>query len=114
MPRNIGEGNVGRGIRFRESVSLLLRAEGVENRVASLHKSLASAFDPETPLSDILGIPNFTILTRSEVHRDLSGGVNAAMVAARDDDNAFGVILWERHMYQVGDAYAVRHVSYLE
>lgn len=102
-----GLGNVGRSLRFRESVSLLLRAEGISNVVAPLHRSLASSFDPSNPSSDILGIDDFSILTRSEVTRDLSGGLNSATVAAKDDGNQFGVQIWERHSYAAGDAYVV-------
>lgn len=108
-----GLGNVGRSLRFRESVSLLLRAESVPNSVAAMHRTLAQSFDPATPSSDILGIEGFTILTRSEVTRDFSGGTNAAMVAARDDGNPFGFALWERHLYGAGDAYAVTTLDVL-
>jgi hypothetical protein len=102
-----GLGNVGRALRFRESVSLLLRAEGVQNTVAPMHRTLAASFDPSNPASDILGIPRFSILTRSEVQRDLSGGVNAAVIAARDDGAEYGVAIWDRHLYSASEAYVV-------
>lgn len=111
--RSSGLGNVGRSLRFRESVSLLLRAEGIGNVVAPMHRSLAASFDSATPASDILGIHGFTILTRSEVQRDLSGGVNSAIRAAADDGNEFGVIVWERHSYPAGESYAVMTLDVL-
>lgn len=105
--RPSGQGNVGRALRFRENVSLLLRAEGIPNSVAPMHRTLAASFDPASPASDILGIEGFSILTRSEVQRDFSGGVNSAVIAARDDGNQFGIQIWERHCYCTGEAYAV-------
>ena len=108
-----GLGNLGRSLRFRESVSLLLRAEGISNAVAPMHRSLASAFNPENPSSDILGIPNFSILTRSEVARDLSGGLNAAIRAAADDGSRFGFQVWERHSYATKDAFVVTDLDTL-
>ena len=111
--RPSGLGNVGRSLRFRESVSLLLRAEGVENHVAPLHRSLADSFDPANPSSDLLGIKGFSILTRSEVQRDLSGGTNSALRAAADDGSEFGFQVCERHIYAAGDAYAVTTMDVL-
>ena len=109
MPNKLpsGTGNVGRSLRFRESVSLLLRAEGISNSVAPMHRTLAASFDPSNPASDILGIPRFSILTRCEVQRDLSGGTNAAIRAATDDGNEFGIAIWDRHLTPASDAYVV-------
>lgn len=111
--RATGLGNVGRALRFRESVSLFLRAEGVPNSIGAMHRTLAQSFDPATPVSDIFGIPGFTFLTRSEVARDLSGGTNAAIRAAADDGSEFGFQIWERHSYAAGDAYAVTTMDVL-
>ncbi|TFC83718.1 hypothetical protein E3T23_01795 [Cryobacterium cheniae] len=99
--------NKTRSLRFRELVTLILRADGLSVIRKPEFKRLSEAVLHELEAGDIQGIPAWLINTRNEMKRDLSGALDEARLDAVRDGKAQSAVVWYRPGRTTGEAYVV-------
>jgi hypothetical protein len=100
--------NKSKSLRFRESVVLYLRLSGLP--VAARRDfagKVSAALREETPFGDVQGLEEWTLKVRSEVSRELGGGVEAAKRDALRDGQKYAATIWYRQLADVDESYVV-------
>jgi hypothetical protein len=103
--------NATRGRRFRELITLQLRFSGlpVEERPGrrpSFSETLAG--DHTHPRSDILGVPDFAIVTRAQdTLTDVARGMSEARDAAEHDGKKRAAVIQLRRAHPARDAWVI-------
>jgi hypothetical protein len=104
-----------RSYRFRELVALILSEGGLATspRPHEGFRRLSDrlAQDDDQPASDVLGLTNWVIKTRTETTRDLSGGLDEASLEAAAHDVPFSACVWQRPPRSGSESYVVMDLA---
>ncbi|PXA67480.1 hypothetical protein [Cryobacterium arcticum] len=99
--------NYNGSIAFRALLVLLMRVSGISAQAKPVYTKLSEAVAQDRPNGDILGIKNWSILTRKEVKIDLSGGSDRAARVAELDGNKKSALVWYRRGHEASKAYVI-------
>jgi hypothetical protein len=104
-----------RSYRFRELVALILSEGGLVTspRPHEGFRRLSDrlAQDDDQPASDVLGLTNWVIKTRTETTRDLSGGLDEASREAAAHDVPLYACVWQRPPRSGSESYVVMDLA---
>jgi len=94
-----------RAVKFRELVTLFLNNEGIPVEQRKNAFKLSERFAEDYPASHLTGLARWAVMTRNERTLDLSGALDAATAAARQDKKELAAVVAYRAARPVSEAY---------
>jgi hypothetical protein len=100
--------NKSKTLRHRESSVLYMKLCGLPVTMKpDFAGKVSAALREETPSGDVQGLKDWTINTRSEVSRQLGGGVDEAKRDAFRDGTPYSATIWYRQLAGVEQSFVV-------
>lgn len=111
---SIENNNLRKGLKFRELTALILAADGHKDAKPRKHApKLSESFTDGVDQGDVTGIPGWTILTRHNLTRDLSGALDEAQERAEVAGTPFHATVWSRPRRPADESYVVMSLAQL-